>query len=408
MSSSEESEARSFSKLGGSDFLTNTVEEPKIVEPKKADTGAQMSAGKEMKEREPLLRKRSSGGETKASLPCEKAQFKGPVFVDESEEAHQKNISISQLWPFLTIAIPFFRQDRGAICSLIGLVALTLINSAMMVVFSFVKRGIFDALNEKNEHGFYKGILSFFIVLVVTVPIYVFYDYLRLRLALYWRKALTMRVLEKYYTNRNYYVIECCHDIDNPDQRIAEDLNEFTSTSLELFFIAFDALMSLLTFSVVLFRIFPMLFVSIIIYALVGTFITARLGKSLVGLYYQKLQKEADFRFGLIRTRENAEGIAFYDSEATLEKINLWKLFERVLENQLCIIRTQRNLEFFTTSYDYFTFLIPYVVVAPLYFRGELDLGAITQSSEAFYYVRTSFSIIVSNFEKLSAFSAGE
>jgi putative ATP-binding cassette transporter len=402
MSSSEESAARSFSKLGGSDFLPTTEEEPKVVEPRKMDTGnAPMSTREKTKEREPLLRKRNSP-------PCEKKQFKGPVFVDESEEAHQKNISISQLRPFLTIAIPFFRHDRGAICSLIGLVALTLINSAMMVVFSFVKRGIFDALNEKDEHAFYNGILSFFLVLVIAVPIYVFYDYLRLWLALHWRKALTMRVLEKYYTNRNYYVIECCHDIDNPDQRIAEDLNEFTSTSLELFFIAFDALMSLLTFSVVLFRIFPMLFVSIIIYALIGTFITARLGKSLVGLYYQKLQKEADFRFGLIRTRENAEGIAFYDSEATLEKINLWKLFERVLENQLCIIRTQRNLEFFTTSYDYFTFLIPYVVVAPLYFRGQLDLGAITQSSEAFYYVRTSFSIIVSNFEKLSAFSAGE
>jgi putative ATP-binding cassette transporter len=289
-----------------------------------------------------------------------------------------------------------------------GLVILTLINSAMMILFSYVKRDIFDGLNQKNQEKFYQKIGEFFLILTVAVPMSVIYNYLRLRLALYWRKALTLRVLDKYYANRNFYVIECCHDIDNPDQRIAEDLNEFTSTSLEFFFIAFDSIMNLFSFSVVLYRIFPMLFWSIILYAIIGTFVTAKLGRSLVGLYYHKLQKEANFRFGLIRTRENAEGIAFYDSEATLEKINLWSLFQDVLENQLCIIKTQRNLEFFTTSYDYFTFLIPYVVVAPLYFRGEVDLGAITQSSEAFYYVRTSFSLIVSYFEKLSAFSAGK
>jgi putative ATP-binding cassette transporter len=334
--------------------------------------------------------------------------YKEPV-TDDSEEANrQKNMSLTQLRPFMAIAIPFFRSDKAAACSLMGLVILTLINSAMMILFSYVKRDIFDGLNQKNQEKFYQKIGEFFLILTVAVPMSVIYNYLRLRLALYWRKALTLRVLDKYYANRNFYVIECCHDIDNPDQRIAEDLNEFTSTSLEFFFIAFDSIMNLFSFSVVLYRIFPMLFWSIILYAIIGTFVTAKLGRSLVGLYYHKLQKEANFRFGLIRTRENAEGIAFYDSEATLEKINLWSLFQDVLENQLCIIKTQRNLEFFTTSYDYFTFLIPYVVVAPLYFRGEVDLGAITQSSEAFYYVRTSFSLIVSYFEKLSAFSAGK
>ena len=85
----------------------------------------------------------------------------------------------------------------------------------------------------------------------------------------------------------------------------------------------------------------------------------------MVGQYYKKLQREADFRFGLIRTRENAEGIAFYDSEAKLEQMNLWTLFERVISNQLGIIKTQRNLELFTTSYDYLVFVIPYLVSFP-------------------------------------------
>jgi putative ATP-binding cassette transporter len=319
----------------------------------------------------------------------------------------RKNISLSQIRPFLEIAIPFFKTDRTAFYSLVGVVILTLIESALNIAFSYVRRDIFDALNEKDEGKFYAKIFLFFCVLAAIVPISVLYNYLRLKLALYWRKELTARVLDKYYANRTFYIIECCKDIDNPDQRICEDLTEFTSTSLDFFFILLDAVINLVSFSAILFQIYPMLFVAIIVYALMGTFISFQLGRSLVSQYYDKLQREADFRFGLIRTRENAEGIAFYDSEASLEQVNLWKLFNKAIQTQLGIIRTQRTLEMFTTSYDYLVFVIPYLVVAPLYFSGKLNLGSITQSSEAFYYVRSDFSIIVNYFEKLSAFSAG-
>ena len=326
---------------------------------------------------------------------------------DGTSEERVRNISFAQIKPFLEIAIPFFREDRNAFCSLVGIVALTLTESAMMIVFSYVRRDIFDALNNKDQAKFMYYIMLFFGMLIVIVPVSVIYNYLRLKLALYWRKELTRRVLDKYYANRTFYIMECCRDIDNPDQRITQDLTEFTSTSLEFFFIIFDAVINLLSFSAVLFQIYPMLFVAIILYAIIGTFIAALLGKRLVGQYYVQLSREANFRFGLIRTRENAEGIAFYDSEASLEKVNLWNLFERVVENQLGIIRTQRNLELFTTFYDYMTFVVPYLVVSPLYFRGEIDLGSITQASEAFYYVRTDFTILVQYFEKLSAFAAG-
>ena len=244
--------------------------------------------------------------------------------------APKKIISLSQLRPFLQIAIPFFKEDRNAFCSLIGIVILTLLESALNIAFSYVRRDIFDALNVKDQVMFYEKILLFFLVLVVIVPLSVVYNYLRLKLALYWRRELTARVLEKYYANRTYYIIECCRDVDNPDQRICEDLTEFTSTSLDFFFIIFDATINLLSFSAVLFHIYPQLFGAIIVYAVFGTFVSVRLGGSLVGQYYDKLQREADFRFGLIRTRENAEGIAFYDSEASMEQINLWTLFEKV------------------------------------------------------------------------------
>ena len=266
-----------------------------------------------------------------------------PNFPTSSSEANgqryngmkEKTISLSQLKPFLDIAIPFFREDKAAFCSLVGIIVLTLVKAGLLIFFSYVRRDMFSALNHKNAVEFYEMIVKFFGVLVVFVPIAVLYHYLRLRLALYWRKELTARVLDKYYANRTYYIMECCKDIDNPDQRISEDLREFTSTSLDFFFILFKAVINLLSFSIVLYHICPLLFIAIICYAVMGTAIAARLGKSLVGQYYNKLQSEANFRFGLIRTRENAEGIAFYDSEASMEQVNIWNLFEEVRNSKL-------------------------------------------------------------------------
>jgi ABC-type uncharacterized transport system fused permease/ATPase subunit len=216
---------------------------------------------------------------------------------DDENENEEKIISLAQLRPFLHIAIPFFREDRAAFCSLMGIIILTLVKAALLIFFSYVRRDMFSALNRKDSVEFYKMIVKFFAVLVIFVPVAVLYHFLRLRLALYWRKELTARVLDKYYANRTYYVIECCKDIDNPDQRISEDLREFTSTSLDFFFILFKAVINLLSFSVVLYHIYPLLFIAIVLYAFMGTFVAARLGKSLVGQYYTKLQKEADFRY---------------------------------------------------------------------------------------------------------------
>lgn len=235
----------------------------------------------------------------------------------------------------------------------------------------------------------------------------VMYNYWRSALALKWREALTRQLVDKYYANRTFYVLETTREIDNPDQRIAEDVSEFTSTSLEFFFMLFSSITNLFSFSIVLYQISPLLFFALIMYALFGSYVTAWLGKTLVGLYYRQLQKEADFRFGLIRTREYAESIAFYDSTATQEKTNIWNLFQNIVTNKMSIIRTQRKLQTFTTAYEYIVYVIPYLVVAPLYLNGLTDLGAITQSSEAFYNVKSDLSIIIDYFEDISLFSAG-
>ena len=334
----------------------------------------------------------------------------------EAGQQPQREIRYGGLWTqlrtFAKIAIPFFYSDRVALVMLVGLILLTILSNGISVLFSYVKSWVFNALNEKDEASFWRYIELFFAVLVVAVPISVSYTYLRLNLALRWRQGFTKRVLNLYYQHRTYYILEMLRDaeddqLDNPDQRIADDINSFTSTSLMFFFILLDAVVNLVSFSIVLFQILPSLFFAIVLYAGLGTLLTACLGRPLLSLYYDQMKKEANFRFGLIRTRENCEAIAFYDETCEQERVTVWQLFEHVVGVQFNIIRVQRNLEVFTTSFDYLSFVVPYVVVAPLYFSGKIELGSITQASEAFWNVRSDFSIFVSYFEELSLFAAG-
>jgi vitamin B12/bleomycin/antimicrobial peptide transport system ATP-binding/permease protein len=307
----------------------------------------------------------------------------------------------------LNIAVPFFKDDKTARNSLFGVVALTLLNSGVSVAFSYISRDFYNALNTRNEAVFYEKIELFFAALLIAVPISVSYRFLREKLSLYWREALTAKVLDKYYAYRTFYQIETLREIDNPDQRISEDVRAFTRTSLDFFITLFTAVIDLFSFSAILYQIYPGLFAAIIAYAGIGSVVTTQLGRSLVGLNYEKLLREADFRFALIRTRENAEAIAFYDSDAKREQALIWTLFKDVLETQLGIVVAQRNLEVFTTSYRYLVQILPSLIVAPLYFAKKVELGTISQSYGAFNHILGDFSILINQFESLSAFSAG-
>ena len=213
-------------------------------------------------------------------------------------------------------------------------------------------------------------------------------------------------MLDKYYANRTFYVLETLKNVDNPDARISEDIKSFTKASLDFFITLFTSIIDLISFSAILYSIYPLLFVAIIVYAGVGSLVTTNLGQSLVGLNYDRLNKEANFRFSLIRTRENAESIALYDSSAGSEKEGLWETFKEILVTQLGIITAQRNLEYFTTSYRYLVQILPSLIVAPLYFAHQVELGTINQSYSAFNHILGDFSIIINQFEALSAFSA--
>ena len=326
---------------------------------------------------------------------------------EEQEEAYYNKVTVGrQLRLFWNMSLPYFQEERSAKILLAMVLVLTLANSGVSVAFSYIGRDFWTALSSKNTEQFYFMMQKFFGALCIGVPVSVMYKYQRQRLSLQWRSWLTDRITSHYYNNRAFYLLENSKEIDNPDQRIAEDIKSFTDDSLNFLITALTAVIDLVAFSSILFKIYPQLFVAIILYASIGTIVTSAIGKTLVGQVFNQLQKEADFRYSMMRVRENAESIAFYNGER-LEVSIIQKRFQAALDNFQQIIKTQRNLEFFTVSYRYLIQVIPGLVVAPLYFAGSIELGVVSQSYGAFNHILSDLSIIVNQFESLSSFSAG-
>ena len=239
-----------------------------------------------------------------------------------------------------------------------------------------------------------------------NIPMFVTNRYQREQLAVHWREWMTDRTLQLYNSNRVYYALERdvfgsegfsnsdeaksgdvgsdsngeivrknnqSKRIDNPDQRITEDVRTFTAFSLQLFITVVTSIIDLVSFSLILYSIQPQLFATIIGYALFGTLTTTYIGGSLLPLNFAKLRREADLRYLLVRIRENAESIAFYGGE-DVENKEVTSRLGKVVENKREINAAQRNLELFTTAYQYLIQVVPVAVVAPQYFAGTIQL----------------------------------
>ncbi|MDV2991623.1 MAG: Vitamin B12 transport ATP-binding protein BacA [Chroococcidiopsis sp. SAG 2025] len=330
-----------------------------------------------------------------------------------SVATNRQNRFDHRLWrKFWEIAKPYWFSERKwkARGLLLLLLLLSFAVNAINVSISFIFRNIDTSLarfpQTKDASTFWQFIFIYIGLLAIGTPIVVMFAYLRDKLGLAWREWLTNRFMGKYMQNRAYYQLNFNGNIDNPDQRIAEDIRAFTRTSLTFLLLILTSVITLISFTAVLLSISVSLSISLLIYAILGTIITAWIGQRLIGINFEQLKKEADFRYGLIHVRDNAESIAFYQGEAE-ESIGLRQRFLGAIRNFDLLISWQRNLGFFTTSYNYFVAALPYLVVAPIYFAGNTEFGTFAQAAIAFRQIFNALSIVVDQFENLTAFAAG-
>lgn len=289
------------------------------------------------------------------------------------------------------------------------LVFLLLCVTGINVVISFVFKSLDNVLVAKNEAGFYLQLQLFVAVLVVALPTLALYRFVRLTLARSWRGSLTEFILDRYFQERMYYRLDSnatdTH-IDNPDQRISEDVEAFTSETLGFLLDILGSFANLLSFSTILWSTSDQLTYALIGYAFFGTVIALTVGGELIGINYKQLRLQADFRYSLVHVRDNAEAIAFYQGEAR-ERDEVKAKLEAALQNYDQVIKWTTGLTIYQKVFFYVARLVPYFVVGGLYFAGKVDFGTFGQTSFAFSMVLSSVTLIVSRIQDISRFSAG-
>lgn len=290
---------------------------------------------------------------------------------------------------------------RRAILLLVFLLAINGLN----VLNSYVGRDFMTAIERRDWHGFVvEGVLYLALFAMLTV-VAVFYRFTEESLGLLWREWITRGTVARYLEGGLYYRLQVSGTLTNPDQRIADDVRTFTTTTLSLVLIFLNGALTILAFSGVLWSISRLLFVVAVLYAGVGSLLTVYLGRPLVRLNYDQEDKEANFRHDLVHIRENTESVALAHREAYLRE-RLRAGVDAFTSNLRRMIAVNRNLGFFTTGYSYVSQLLPVLIVAPLFIRGSAEFGEISQSSMAFAHVLGAFSLVVTQFPSLSSYAA--
>lgn len=286
----------------------------------------------------------------------------------------------------------------------LALLLLLIAINGLNVVNSYVGRDFMTAIEARSMSGFLSMALLYVGVFAASTAAAVIYSFCEQRLGLLWREWLTRRLIERYLRGETYYWLRDHAELQNPDQRIAEDVRTFTATTLSLLLILLNATFTILAFSGVLWSISPLLFGAAVAYAALGSGLAIWFGKPLIWLNYQQADREADLRAGLVHVRENAEAVAILHREGRLGT-RLGERVDALVANTRHIIAVNRNLGFFTTGYNYLIQIIPVLIVAPLFIAGRVEFGVITQSSMAFSTLIGAFSLIVTQFQQISSYA---
>jgi putative ATP-binding cassette transporter len=330
-----------------------------------------------------------------------------------------------------SLGAPYWRSEERwrARALLAAIVAVNLGLVAITVELTFWQRAFYNALEAKDWSAFIALLLwwrrtpgegfvpGFGPLLAVFVLLTVYALYMRLALQIRWRRWLTEEYLAHWFADRVYHRVALTDPgTDNPDQRIAEDVRLFVDNTLILGLGLLRSTATLLSFVTLLWSLSQPLTLGgvtvhgylvwvALLYAGFGTWLTHLVGHPLIALNYAEQKVEADFRFGLMRFRENAEGVAFYGGEAD-EKRDLSRCFGAVVDNWRAIMAVTRRLTFLTTGFGQLALVFPLAVVAPAYFSGRIPLGAIFQTSSAFVQVQTALSWFVDNYSLLTGWFA--
>lgn len=299
------------------------------------------------------------------------------------------------------------KSDQGskAIMLVSTLGGLMVVITGLNVLNSYVGRDFMSAIENRNMPVFQTQAFYYVGVFLASTAVLVLYRFTEERLGILWREQLTRKLTEAYLNDRTYYRLDSSAGVANPDQRISDDVRAFTTTTLSFTLLIVNGTLTAISFSGVLWSISPLLFGIAVVYAICGSALTIILGRPLIRLNYNQLDMEANFRSDLIHVRENSESIALAHREGRF-KARLNKRLDALTTNFRLLIRINRNLGFFTNGYNYFIQIIPALVIAPMFIWGQMEFGVITQSTMAFATLLGAFSLIVTQFQSISAFTA--
>ena len=321
-----------------------------------------------------------------------------------------------------TLLQPYWQSEEKwrARCLLASVVTLALGMVYLNVLFNDWNRDFYNALETKNFVDFTEQLWRFSTLAFILIVVAIYKIYLTQALEIRWRAWMTKQYMAEWLENQAYYRIEQSGSADNPDQRIAEDLKFLTSGSLALSLGLLSSVVTLISFIGILWTVSGPITIMLsqrewtipgymvwfaLAYAVLGSLLVAWIGKPLIGQNFNQQRFEADFRFGLIRIRENAEAVALYAGEAQ-ETAQLSERFRAIRENWWAIMTTTKRLNVASTFYAQFAVIFPFLVGAPRYFSGAITLGGLMQIASAFGQVQSALSWFIDAFGQLAEWKA--
>lgn len=330
---------------------------------------------------------------------------------------------ISTLATVWRIASPYFRSEDRWMGRLLlaAVIVIELSIVGLTVLLNSWNANFYNALQDKNWDAFVYQLGYFSILATVFVALAVYQLYLNQWLQIRWRRWMTRAYLDHWMAGSNHYRMQLLGDAaDNPDQRITEDVNQFIQSTLNISLQLLNSLVTLFSFMIILWglsaaaplHLFGMdhnipgyLLWAALIYAIIGTAFTHLIGRALIALNFQQQRYEADFRFSLVRVRENSEQIALLGGEPA-ERDRLLMRFGHVVSNWMAIMSRQKKLTFFTASYTQAAVVFPFIMVSPAYFAGAVQLGGLMQTANAFGQVQGALSVFVTLYRSLADWRA--